>query len=487
MSNSEMSLIAHLMRRAGMGANRTELEALAARGYDAVVDDLLHPERFSEGGLDIIHPYVNGTLPPEPIPDDDDDLLLRYYGGIGSSSGSSQGKWMYRMVNSKRPLKEKMSLFWHQVFACAASKSAHPRTNRRQIEMFRRVGLSNVRHILTELSKDPAMIFWLDNNENHREGPNENYGRELLELFSMGVGNYTEEDVKAATMAFTGWSFRQPVHGSVPFGKWATNFEYFDEDHDEEPKTFLGETGRFNGEDIIEIIAKQPATARFISRHMYNFFVTDEPPVSSWNEIPPQDSEAIETLVGAYFDSKGDARHMLRTLFNSDFFKDAPFKKVKSPAEMVGGLLKLVGTYKFPTPGINHYAGAAGLMGQSLMMPLTVEGWLTGQAWIDGGTLNERVNFAVDEVADPEKPGVRDIIERVASNGGSLSPDEFVDKSLDLVGPIEVGDETRQELLEYATSEGDLKFGTSEDKERSEGRVVKMVQLIVSSREFQFG
>ena len=203
--------------------------------------------------------------------------------------------------------------------------------------------------------------------------------------------------------------------------------------------------------------------------------------------MAPQDPEAIGILVGAYFESKGEIRHMLRALFNSNFFKEAKFKKVKSPAEMVGGLLKLVGTYRFPTPGINHYADAAGLMGQSLMMPLTVEGWLTGQAWIDGGTLNERVNFAVNEVADPDKPGIRDIFQRVASNGGSLSPDEFVDKSLDLVGPLEVGDETRQELLEYATSEGDLTFGKDEDKERSEGRVVKMVQLIVSSREFQFG
>lgn len=486
MPTAEMVRMAHLMRRAGMGATRAELEALVGRGYEAVVDDLIHPERFSHGGPDVIHPYLHGPLPAEPFPDDDEDILLRYYRGIGAPGATSPGKWIYQMVNSKRPLREKTALMWHHVFACAPSKSAHPRTNRRQLELFRRVGLSNFRTILLELCKDPSMLFWLDNNENHKDEPNENFGRELLELFSMGVGNYTEEDVKSSAYAFTGWSFVQPAHGAVPYGKWATRFEFRKDDHDFGEKTFLGVTGPLDGTDIVDTVVEQPAAARFISRHLYNFFVADEPPVAAWNEIPPQDQQAVDTLMGAYFESDGSIAHMLGVLFNSDFFADARFKKVKSPTELVGGVLKLVGTYREPRPGIDQYSKAADVMGQPLMSPLTVEGWQTGAGWINGGTLNERVNFAVEEVSDPEKPGVRDIIDRLRGrNGNALSPEELVDGCLDLIGPIEVGEETRRELIEEASAQGNVVFDGNGGK--AEERVVQMLQLLVSTREFQFG
>ena len=486
MSTTEISLMAHLMRRAGMGATRDELEALVEKGYEAVVDDLVHPERFSQGGPDIVHPYLHGPLPEEPFPDDNEDLLLRYYRGIGAPGASSPGKWIFHLVNSQRPLKEKTALFWHQVFACAASKSAHPRTNRRQLEMFRRVGMSDFRTVLLELSRDPSMLFWLDNNENHKDEPNENYGRELLELFSMGVGNYTEEDVKSSAYAFTGWSFVQPAHGSVPYGKWATRFDFREADHDYSEKTFLGVTGTLDGTDVIDTVVDQPATARFISRHLYNFFVADEPPVAAWNEIPPQDPEAIDTLMAAYFESGGNIAHMLQVLFNSDSFKNARFAKVKSPTELVGSVLKLIGTYREANPGIDHYAGATALMGQALMAPLTVEGWQTGSGWINGGTLNERVNFAVEEVSDPDKPGIRYIIERLrARNGSALTPEDLVDGCLDLIGPIEVEDDTRQELIAEAAAHGEVVFNGN--REATDERIVNMLQLIVSTREFQFG
>ena len=352
--------------------------------------------------------------------------------------------------------------------------------------MFRRVGMSDFRTVLLELSRDPSMLFWLDNNENHKDEPNENYGRELLELFSMGVGNYTEEDVKSSAYAFTGWSFVQPAHGSVPYGKWATRFDFREADHDYSEKTFLGVTGTLDGTDVIDTVVDQPATARFISRHLYNFFVADEPPVAAWNEIPPQDPEAIDTLMAAYFESGGNIAHMLQVLFNSDSFKNARFAKVKSPTELVGSVLKLIGTYREANPGIDHYAGATALMGQALMAPLTVEGWQTGSGWINGGTLNERVNFAVEEVSDPDKPGIRDIIERLrARNGSALTPEDLVDGCLDLIGPIEVEDDTRQELIAEAAAHGEVVFNGN--REATDERIVNMLQLIVSTREFQFG
>ena len=465
MGENRLALTAHLMRRAGFGATREELEALAERDYEGLVEDLVNPERF----------------PPV-----DEDVLERYYGWLEGVQGKVwAGVWIYRMVNSQRPLEEKMALFWHHVFATGVSKSDHPPSSIQQIRMFRRLGLGDLRTILLEISKDPAMIFWLDNNENHAGDPNENYGRELLELFSMGVGNYSETDIKMAARAFTGWTFDQPL-GLYPCGFYPSRFSYRDDDHDGSEKTFLGEEGRFDGEEIIDIIVRQPATARFVARHLYNFFVADEAQVPAWDTLPPRDPEAVETLVKAYFDSGGDMRSVMRTLLNSEFFKEAQFQRVKSPVELVVGVLKLVDTNRFPDTNVMSYPTATAVMGQQLLNPPTVEGWHTGKEWIDGGTLNERVNFAVNQVADTTKPGVQAIIERLEKDGGALTPSEFVDRCLDLAGPLEASEETREALLRYAEVGGDLDMTSAGDGESARERIVRMLQLIVASREYQF-
>ena len=472
MSSDELELMAHLLRRAGFGASRQELEEYASKSYEDVVEDLLHPERF-----------------PFPI---EDDIARRYFMDLNSfdTSVPQMALWLYRMIHTKRPLEEKIALFWHYVFATSVSKSEHPPSSLTQIDMFRQNGMVDFRTILTDLSKDPAMIHWLDNQENHKGEINENWGRELLELFSMGVGNYTEDDVQMASRAFTGWSFTQPIP-IYPYSRYSSEFLYIEDDHDDSVKTFLGETGRFNGEDIIDIVVKQPATAKFISRHLYNFFVADEPPVPVWPEASPQDPHAIETLVETYFDSGGSIRSMLRVMFNSEFFKKARFKKIKSPIELVAGTVKMCGTYGDPTKFFNQplmelYL-ATRAMGQAPLHPPTVEGWHTGQEWIDGGSLNERVNFAVDEVSDYTNPGVQAIIKRFSTNGEEVSPQQFVDQSLDLVGPMTVGQETQNALLEYAESEGNLRFGDETNDQKSSARIASMLQLIVSSIEYQFG
>ncbi len=462
MGDRDLALAAHLMRRAGFGASRGELETLAARPYEDVVGDLLRPERF---------------------PEVEEDLVDRYYGW--DSFHGPPARWIYRMVNTRRPLQEKMSLFWHHVFATAFFKSEHVASLNRQLQMFQRVGMSDMRTILLELSRDPAMIYWLDNNENVSGEPNENYGRELLELFSMGAGNYTEDDVKMAARAFTGWTFAQPIP-LYPHGHYDARFEYRPEEHDDSVKTFLGETGRFDGGDIIDIIVRQPATAAFIARHLYNFFVADEPQVPAWPIEPPRDPEAIRILVGAYLDSDGDMRTVLNAMFTSDFFKEAQFRRVKSPAELVTGVLNLVETHRTPEPGIGVYQAAVTAMGQELLNPPTVEGWHTGKEWIDGGALSERVNFAVNEVGDGSKPGIQAIVRRVSESGSELSPEEFMSVCLSLVGPLTVGDETRAALMAYAESQGPLRFHTEADEEASARRIVRMVQLIVSSMEYQF-
>lgn len=466
MTDDRLALMAHLMRRAGFGATRDELEQYAARPYDEVVDDLVNPERF-----------------PQVVEDD----LARYYPHLANidNPGVWNGRWFYRMMNTQRPLEEKMVLFWHHVFATGWTKSEHTPTMVAHMEMFRRNALANFRTLLLDLSHDPAMIYWLDNCENHGTAINENYGRELLELFSMGIGNYTEEDIKNVARAFTGWTFEQPIP-LYPFGHYPARFVFRPDDHDDSEKNFLGHTGRFNGEDIIDIVVKQEATARFLCRHLYSFFVADEPQVPAWSVTPPRSPEAISILVRAYLDSDGDLRTVMRTLFTSEFFKAARFQRVKCPAELVAGVAKLTGEHRTVQPGLLQLESATKVMGQTLMDPPSVEGWHTGKEWIDGGTLTERVNFAVGMVKDTSKPGIREIVARLQALGDHLSPEEFVDQSLDLVGSLEVRPETRQALVAFAEQDGELGFDTDEARAQSEARIGQMLTLIVAAPEYQF-
>ena len=463
--NEDIALIAHLMRRAGFGASRAELEARAEEGYEETVEELLHPE----------------DQPPI-----DDDILYRFLPGYEGALGPpiNQAEWVYRMVNTQRPLEEKLALFWHQLFATGNSKVDNPPEITQQIAMFRRQALGSFRDLLVELAKNPAMIWWLDNNGNHNGAINENWGRELLELFSMGVGNYSEGDIKEASRAFTGWTI-EPKIPRNPLGRFYWNFEYKPEDHDDGEKNFLGHTGRFNGEDIVDIVVKQPATAQFLARHLYSFFVADEPQVPSWNINPPNDPDAIDQLVAAYDESDGNLRVMLRVLFNSDFFKNARFARVKSPAELVVSTVRLAGNYQNPRPGFNSLAMECNWQGQELLNPPSVESWHTGSEWIDGGALVRRVNFAAGLLGDTSLPGVRAIIEAVRQRGVSTSED-VVDACLDLVGPLEFSDATRFELLQQATEDGALNWDTVEETERSERKLGVLLALIAASRDFQF-
>jgi uncharacterized protein (DUF1800 family) len=465
MANQDIGLMAHLMQRAGFGATREELEQRVAKGYEATVEELLNTEQqpaLNRYQLVRYHPWTwkPGTLP-----------------GMGAA------EWLWFMVNTQRPLEEKMALFWHQVFATGVSKVDHYDEITRMVAMFREKGMGNYKDLLVELARNPAMIYWLDNCENHAKAVNENWGRELLELFSMGVGNYTEIDVREASRAFTGWTIL-PKLPRGPIGRHDWQFTYRPDDHDDTEKTFLGETGNFNGEDVIDIICQHPATATFIARHLYNFFVADEPQVPAWTVTPPRDQDAIDTLADAFVESNYDMRSVLRVLFNSDFFKNARFARLKSPAEVVVGTMKLVGGFDFPAPGIGEMSRQANYMGQDLLNPPSVEGWHTGVEWINSGSLMRRINFTADLVGDTSRPGVQSLVNRLKGHG-DLSPETFVDACLDLMGPLEVNEETRHELVDHASAGGALKWGTDQDEE-SIHRVSEMLQLIVSLRDYQY-
>ena len=470
MASEDIALMAHLMRRAGFGASREELEARAARGYEATVEELLQPTA-------------------EPV---DRYEFLRYLPAFWkpvTSPGMGMAAWFHTMLNTQRLLEEKMVLFWHHIFATGQSKIDHWHELIAQVDMFREHALGNYRDLLVALARDPAMIYWLDNCDNHAHAVNENWGRELLELFSLGVGmdghpNYTETDVREASRAFTGWTIAYtPPRGY--YNRWDWEFEYLEEDHDDGAKTFLGHTGNFNGEDIIDIIVQQPACHRFIARHLYNFFVADEPQVPAWMTTPPQDPKAIETIATAFRESQYDMRSTLRVIFNSDFFKNARFAKIKSPAEVVVSLLRLAGGFEFPAPGIGQLAKQPTYMGQELLNPPSVEGWHTGAEWVNSGTLMKRINFAAGVLGDFSRPGMRALLNRMRSQG-DLSPEGFVDSCLDLIGPLEVEPVVRQNLVAHASEGGTLRWGTEQDPSTSSARVGEMLQLIASVREFQY-
>ena len=389
------------------------------------------------------------------------------------------------MVNTSRPLEEKIALFWHGLFATGYTKLNQPRVILSQIDMFRRRGLGSFRDLLVEISKDPAMIFWLDNKDNHKDAVNENYGREILELFTMGVGNYTEDDVRQSSRAFTGWNIHNSDFHAVrtnqdsvwPYGRIDWQYEYRPEDHDNGEKQFLGQVGDHNGEDVIDIICHHPATARFIARHLYNFFVADEPQVPAWDTVPPRDPHAIETLAQAFVESDYNIRATLRVLFNSAFFKASTCATVKSPVEMVAGTARAAGGFEFPDVVDIQLALQPAQMGQQVLDPPSVEGWHTGVEWVNTASLVKRVNFAVGQFSDTTKPGVNSMIDRIASSNGNLSPDDLVESCLDILGPMSVSEKSRDELVQQAAD--------GNGGQTTENRIRAMLQMIVSTREYQ--
>ena len=453
--------ISHLMRRASFGASHELLETLCNQTYEETVEQLLDPENqpdYDELTFFRYHPMAQTLYVPR----------------------HAQLNWLYRMTNSRRYLQEKIALFWHHVFATGTAKASRD-AMQTQIDMFRVYGMGNYRTLLIELAKDPAMIFWLDNQENHKDAPNENWGRELLELFSLGVGHYTEKDVFECARAFTGWSFINEYEG-IPSPPVPWEFQYNSEDHDNGEKTFLGHTGNLNGEDIIDIILKQPACAAFITRHLYNFFVADEPEVPKWPNEPPRDPEAIKYLSKVFVESNYELKPVLRALFNSDFFKKALYQKVKSPVEVIVGTLKITEDLRGPDPEWSLIINAPESMGQDLLNPPTVEGWHTGKEWINSGAFINRVNFVADRLKNTELPGIKTIIENVKQNSDHNVPESIVDSCLEELGDLKLESDSYSELIDDIKSSG----GSNGNGSGIDHQIANTLSMIAGTVEYQF-
>jgi uncharacterized protein (DUF1800 family) len=280
--------------------------------------------------------------------------------------------WIDRMCHTQRPLEEKLALFWHGHFATSAEKVRDPRTNFELNQVFRKHGAGNFRTLLMAVGQSPAMMRYLDQDRSTPQKPNENWARECLELFTLGIGHYTEKDIKEAARAFTGWTVSREGQ-----------FRFVRRRHDEGEKTFLGRTGAFTGDDIVDIILQQPACAEHVARKLWRYFGSENPPPG-----------VVEGLADTLRRSNYELRPALRQLFLSQAFYDESTiqTQVKSPAQLVVNLLVQLDAPLDERPPVAQLAMRA--MGQSLFSPPNVKGWEGGRSWINTNTLLIRYNFS---------------------------------------------------------------------------------------------
>lgn len=364
---------AHLLRRAGFGGTPAEIDRLLALGLDGAVDSLVEYTQT---------PYHD---PPPVIPE---ALRERPDRAERSELSDEQRRreiedrlqqerrtleavrlwWIRRMAESPRPFEERMTLFWHGLFTSGAREVKRAEFMLEQNEFLRRHALDPFRDLLVGIAKDRAMLVYLDGVRNRKEQPNENFARELMELFTLGVGNYTEQDVKDAARAFTGWSFDED------------GFVFRARAHDDGVKTVLKKSGRLNGTDVIDAILDQPAASRHLARKLLEYFVRPDP-----------DRQLVESFAAVIRREQFRLKPIMKRLFKSQAFYDADARGalVKSPVDIVVGTARSLGV---PVVGLLEAERAMAQMGQALMQPPNVKGWDGGESWISTATLFTRHN-----------------------------------------------------------------------------------------------
>lgn len=455
---------AHLLSRAGFGGPPAEVRRLVEWGHEQAVSFLVDYERIPD---------------PTPAPDwarPDPELFARLRRMRQSSEEERRemrrqeqqtqrrrmeelrGWWLERMAKGPRPFQEKMTLFWHGHFATSFVKVRDAYYLWRQNELFRRLATGNWLRLLIETATDPAMLIWLDQATSRKEHPNENFAREVMELFTLGEGHYTETDVTEAARAFTGWSLDRPQQRFVNRPNW----------HDPGLKTVLGRTGRLDGSAVLEQIVAHPQSAVFITAKIWNFFA---------GEFPSPDLNAA--LAGLFRQSGHEFKPLMRTVFRCEEFyrPDLIRSQIKSPVQWLVGSARLLET-ALPPPVI-----ASNLirnLGQDLFAPPNVKGWDGGTAWITTNTLLARYNEtatlvqgSLGPVADMARgndvmmaPAVERRLRRVRVGGVEvdriLAPEERADKEA-LLSALErrllqakLNGQQRQAVRDYLNAKGDL-------------------------------
>jgi len=348
----------HLARRAGFGANDKELSELLEMGEEAATEWFLNYEEIDDSDVE--------------------DRLSKL--GLGSSMSFEENRnykpdlqqeALIRMIYSKRPLQEKMVLFWHGLITSAFGKVPfNKRYMADQDQLFRENALSQYDAFLKKVARDPAMLIYLDNRLNKKGKPNENFARELMELFSMGVGTFTELDVREASRAFTGWGIK------------SQGFKFSQNQHDSATKIFMGQEGPHDGDDIIDIIMEQAVTSRFITKRLFEFFVYDNP-----------SDEIVEKLSITFERTRYSVKAVMSEIFAlEEFYSQRAYRaKIKSPAELIAGVFRVLKIDTNADLVMQRYSTP---MGQNLFQPFDVSGFPQGQEWINSSTLINRLNFA---------------------------------------------------------------------------------------------
>jgi uncharacterized protein (DUF1800 family) len=385
---------AHLLRRAGFGGSPADVERFAAISARDAVDSLV---RFADTSALPARPaLVDPPVPPrglyrgfaQGMAADQMTVDARKAFQMANNQTRRQNLiamqqwWIGRMIATPAPLQEKMTLFWHGHFTSSPEKQTTAQELLMQNQLFREYALGNVRELAVHVSQDPAMLRYLDNNVNVKSHPNENYARELMELFTLGIGNYTEQDIRESARAFTGWTFQRNPDGTGSF---------YDNrgQHDDGTKTFLGQSGNFAGNDIVEIIFRQPAASKFFASKLLSFFVYMDP--------EPQLIDQVAALISR---NNYDLRPVMSTLLHSNvFFSERAYRAlVKSPVEFLVGTHQLFGLTEVAPVELATLRS----MGQVLFYPPNVKGWDGGAAWLSSQTILTRENFANGVAQNPK-------------------------------------------------------------------------------------
>jgi uncharacterized protein (DUF1800 family) len=443
-------VIEHLLRRAGFGASDDEIEDYLELGF---------------GGT------VRRLLDYEAVPDDVDALIGKSGYAAVTARGEflprtvindSRQRWLFRMIHSRRPLQEKMTLFWHNHFATAYTKiagaygaeegarymaakpSEDPNQVRGQIELFRQFALGNFRDLLVAVAKDTAMLVWLDGRTNVKGRPQENFARELMELFTMGVDTFAEADVYAGARVFTGWNITRPSNAYY-------TFNYVAAQHDTSAKEFTfaiysngsktiptraADSGIQDGIDLISAVAGHPATGPRLARKLYQFFIS---------ESSDPDPTLISELACLYYRNNFEMKPVVEHLLLSRQFVDASnrYTRYSWPAEFVARAIKEIGWIGF---SVNEALGPMSNMGQQLFEPPDVAGWDLGPNWITIGAKLTHMNFA-SQLATNQKYNLRDLARRAKQ-----SPEALVSLMLDRLTAAPYAREPYQALIDYARS-----------------------------------
>ncbi|GAB4049147.1 DUF1800 domain-containing protein [Spirosoma litoris] len=393
----------YLLARAGFGATPAELDEAARKPLKKVVrqlfkdSDSMSDLRVVDADTNETKKQLKGMFQNGQL---DKDMLKERIRDNAEKVRDLNLQWLDQMSTGKAALREKMALFWHGHFACRA-QGRNPLFMQQYANTIRQNALGKFSDLLMAVSKEPAMLQFLNNQQNRKNAPNENFAREVMELFTLGRGNYSEHDIKEAARAFTGWQFT--VDGQFIFRQQV---------HDDGEKTIFGKTGAFKGEDVIAMLLENKQTARFITAKIYRFFVNET-----------EDKKQVELLADQFYKSKYDITDLLETIFTSDWFYDAKNvgAHIKSPVELLAGLRHTLGV-QFEQPQSQIFVQRT--LGQLLFYPPNVAGWPGGKNWIDSSSLLFRMQLpnyvlkAADVTVKPKEEG--DVnVQSLARKGGA--------------------------------------------------------------------